>query len=201
MCLAPYLPGGMVVTIVVESATLYYIVKERVSYFYLITQLVPPPDPFGRGYVRPIGHIHRSHAVWRAKSTIMVVIFVGLLCWGYRYFSYYSYCRILRGGSFLFPPEPFIAVKLLNMYYGYGGERNRRQQKKHVKRWWIRLPCGSGIAMRGASPDGAHHGLHSKPLDAAIRHRASACIASPQRPPWLTILVEYTKRYQQTIFS
>jgi hypothetical protein len=43
----------------------------------------------------------------------MVVIFVGLLCWGLRYFSYYSYCRILRGGSFLFPPEP-LSVKLLN---------------------------------------------------------------------------------------
>ena len=27
MCLAPYLPGGMVVAIAVESATLYYIVN------------------------------------------------------------------------------------------------------------------------------------------------------------------------------
>jgi hypothetical protein len=26
MCLAPYLPGGMIVAIAVESATLYYIV-------------------------------------------------------------------------------------------------------------------------------------------------------------------------------
>jgi hypothetical protein len=31
MCLAPYLPDGMVVAIAVESATLYYIVDERVS--------------------------------------------------------------------------------------------------------------------------------------------------------------------------
>jgi hypothetical protein len=31
MCLAPYLPDGMVVEIAVESATLYYIVDERVS--------------------------------------------------------------------------------------------------------------------------------------------------------------------------
>jgi len=31
MCLAPYLPGGMVVAIAVESATLYYIIDERVS--------------------------------------------------------------------------------------------------------------------------------------------------------------------------
>jgi hypothetical protein len=27
MCLTPYLPGGMVVTIAIESATLYYIVN------------------------------------------------------------------------------------------------------------------------------------------------------------------------------
>jgi hypothetical protein len=49
----------------------------------------------------------------------MVVIFVGLLCWGLRYFLYYSYCRILRGGSFLFPPEP-IAVKLIERNGGVG---------------------------------------------------------------------------------
>jgi hypothetical protein len=31
MCLALYLPGGMVVAITVESATLYYIVDNRLS--------------------------------------------------------------------------------------------------------------------------------------------------------------------------
>ena len=31
MCLAPYLPSGMVVAITVESATLYYIVYNRLS--------------------------------------------------------------------------------------------------------------------------------------------------------------------------
>jgi hypothetical protein len=31
MCLAPYLPGGMVVAIAVESATLYFIVNNRLS--------------------------------------------------------------------------------------------------------------------------------------------------------------------------
>jgi hypothetical protein len=40
MCLAPYLPGGMVVAIAVESATLYYIVFNRLTSFYFITQLV-----------------------------------------------------------------------------------------------------------------------------------------------------------------
>jgi hypothetical protein len=31
MCLAPYLPGGMVVGIAVKSATLYFIVNNRLS--------------------------------------------------------------------------------------------------------------------------------------------------------------------------
>jgi hypothetical protein len=31
MCLAPYRPGGMVVEIAVESATLYFIVNNRLS--------------------------------------------------------------------------------------------------------------------------------------------------------------------------
>jgi hypothetical protein len=42
--------------------------------------------------------------------------------------------------------------------------------------------------MRGASPDGAHPGLHSKPLDAVISQ-----VPAPYRLPWLTILVENTK--------
>jgi hypothetical protein len=36
MCLALYLPGGMVVAITVESATLYYIVLNRRTSFYLL---------------------------------------------------------------------------------------------------------------------------------------------------------------------
>ena len=40
MCLAPYLPGSMVIEITVESATLYYIVYNRLTSFYFITQLV-----------------------------------------------------------------------------------------------------------------------------------------------------------------
>ena len=54
----------------------------------------------------------------------MVVIFVGLLCWGLRYFPYYSYCRILRGGSFLFLPEP-LSVKLLTLENPCSQESNR----------------------------------------------------------------------------
>jgi hypothetical protein len=40
MCLAPYLPGGMVVAIAIESATLYYIVFNKLTSFYIITQQV-----------------------------------------------------------------------------------------------------------------------------------------------------------------
>jgi hypothetical protein len=40
MSLTPYLPGGMVVEIAVESATLNYIVFNRLPSFYFITQLV-----------------------------------------------------------------------------------------------------------------------------------------------------------------
>jgi hypothetical protein len=40
MCLVPYLPGGMVVIIAVESATLHYIVFNRLTSFYFITQVV-----------------------------------------------------------------------------------------------------------------------------------------------------------------
>ena len=39
---------------------------------------------------------------------------MGLLCWGLRYFSYYSYCRILRGGVFV-PAGTDLAVKLLTI--------------------------------------------------------------------------------------
>jgi len=57
----------------------------------------------------------------------------------------------------------------------------------------FRGSCGYGGAMRGALPNEAHPGLHSKPLDAAICHQASSCITLLRRPPWLMILVENTK--------
>ncbi len=39
----------------------------------------PSPNPSGRGYPRPIGHIQRYHAVVGANGTtmVMVVMFVG----------------------------------------------------------------------------------------------------------------------------
>jgi hypothetical protein len=38
----------------------------------------------------------------------------------------------------------------------------------HVKCWQLRLPCGCGGVLRDTSTNGAHPGLHLKPLDAAI---------------------------------
>jgi hypothetical protein len=37
----------------------------------------PSPNPFGRGYTRPIGRIHRYYAIGGANGTTMVVMFVG----------------------------------------------------------------------------------------------------------------------------
>ena len=42
------------------------------------------------------------------------------------------------------------------------------RQNIQANRWRFRLLCGCGGTTRGRSPDGAHPGLHSKPLDAAI---------------------------------
>ncbi len=43
----------------------------------------------------------------------MVVIFVGLLCWGLRYFLYYSYSRKTTGQEFFVPARTLIVVFLL----------------------------------------------------------------------------------------
>jgi hypothetical protein len=32
-----------------------------VNGFSYIASTTPPPDPFGKGYARPIGRVHRSH--------------------------------------------------------------------------------------------------------------------------------------------
>ncbi len=39
-------------------------------------------NPFGIGYPRPIGSIHRYYAIGGANGTAMVVMVVGLLWWG-----------------------------------------------------------------------------------------------------------------------
>ena len=42
------------------------------------------------------------------------------------------------------------------------------RQTIQANRQRYQLPCGCGGTTRGGSPNGAHLGLHSKPLDAAI---------------------------------
>ena len=68
-----------------------------------------------RGSLRPIGRIHRYHAVGGANGTTMVVMFVGLLCWGRRYFPYFSYCRNPMARECFVPAGTLIAVKLLSL--------------------------------------------------------------------------------------
>jgi hypothetical protein len=85
----------------------------------------PPPSVDACGIVPPhrmaikvgtsIGRIHRSHTVWWANGTTMVVIFVGLLCWGLRYFLYYSYSRKPTGRDFFIPARTLIVVFLLTV--------------------------------------------------------------------------------------
>ena len=46
-----------------------------------------------------------------------------------------------------------------------------------AKQWKFRLPWRCSGTTRGASPDGAYPGIHSKPLDAAIGR-----VPAPYRP-------------------
>ncbi len=55
----------------------------------------------------------------------MVVMFVDCCVCVLEYFPYYSYCKILRGGSFLFLPESIavkavisLSVEVKNVYVG-----------------------------------------------------------------------------------
>jgi len=51
------------------------------------------------------------------------------------------------------------------------------RQKMQANQRRFQQPCGCGSAMRGASPDEAQPGLHSKPMDAAIGR-----VPEPYRP-------------------
>jgi hypothetical protein len=66
------------------------------------------PNPFGRGYLCLIRSIHRYHAVGGANGTTIVMMFVGLLCWGRRAFMYYSYCRNPIGWEFFVATRPLM---------------------------------------------------------------------------------------------
>ncbi len=49
-----------------------------------------------------------------------------------------------------------------------GKNKTTTTKNAGANRWQFRLPCGCGGTTQGASPDGTHPGLHSKPLDAVI---------------------------------
>jgi hypothetical protein len=71
------------------------------------------PNPFRRGYPRPIGCIQRYHTVGGANGTTMVVMFVGGLCRWSTEFPYYSYPRKPTGREFFVPARTLIVVFLL----------------------------------------------------------------------------------------
>jgi hypothetical protein len=85
----------------------------------LIQSLQPYPRPTPSEEVTRVqsatGCIHRSHTVGGANGTTMVVMFVGLLCWGLLYFLYYFYCRNPTVWEFFVPAGTLVAVKLLIM--------------------------------------------------------------------------------------
>ena len=85
-------------------------IKLTTPLFYCFTlnlAKVPLLDPFGRGYLGRIGQIHWSHAIEGANGSAMVVMFVDCCVGGGRSFCTIPTVGILRGGSFLFLPEPY----------------------------------------------------------------------------------------------
>ena len=87
---------------------------KRLFYRFILNQAKPfLPNPFQRGGLRSIGRIQRYHTVGGANGTTMVVMFVGQLCSGRRYFPYYSYSRNPTGREYFVPVRTLIGVKLL----------------------------------------------------------------------------------------
>jgi hypothetical protein len=55
------------------------------------------------------------------------------------------------------------------MLFRYGsGQQQINSNKIQANCWQFRLPWQCSGTTQGTSPDRAHRGLHSKPLDAAI---------------------------------
>ena len=55
------------------------------------------------------------------------------------------------------------------MIFSYVSGKQQIGNKTNADKYWqFRLPCGCRSMMRGRSPNRAHPGLHSEPLDAAI---------------------------------
>ncbi len=93
-------------------------IKLTTPLFYCFTlnlAKAPLANPFGRGYLRRIGRIHRSHTIGGANGSTMVVMFVDCCVGGGRYFPYCSYCRNpMEGRRFFVSVGTLIAIKLLS---------------------------------------------------------------------------------------
>ena len=86
---------------------------KRLFYCFILNQVIAfLNNPLRRGFPCSIGRIQRYHAIGGVNSTTMVVTFVGLLCSGRQYFSYYFYCRNPTGWEFFFTARTLIGVKL-----------------------------------------------------------------------------------------
>jgi hypothetical protein len=112
---------------------------------------VTSPDPFRRGYLRLIGSIHRYHtSIGGANGTTMVVMFVGLLWWGWRASLYYSYRRNPTGREFFVPARTQIGVFLLIMttimlfHYDWSNEKGGSDKQMCLRCGPFRWPWGSG---------------------------------------------------------
>jgi hypothetical protein len=71
------------------------------------------------------------------------------------------------------------------------GNNKLTATKMQANQWQFRLPWQCSGTTQGASPDGTHPGLHSKPLDAAIGQ-----VPAPYHPGGhhgQRILIKHTK--------
>ena len=85
---------------------------KRVFYHFILNQAKAfLPNPFRRGFPLTIGRIQRYHTLGGANGTTMVVMIVGYLCLGRRYFPYYSYwCGASLGGAVDNIPNPTLRL-------------------------------------------------------------------------------------------
>jgi len=79
------------------------------------------------------------------------------------------------------------------------GDNKLTTTKMQTNCWQFRWPWRCSGTTQGALPDGAHPGLHLKPLDAAIGQ-----VPVPYRPGGRhgrRFQIKHTKHYQNTAFS
>jgi len=116
MCFTPYRPSCMVVGFAVKIATLFYIIDNRVAtnklislLFYLINWIAltePSTIPSSMSGLRWIGSNYKIRAAGGSGNSPWCGCLRFVFCCCIMGFPYYSHIQNLRGGSFLFPPEP-----------------------------------------------------------------------------------------------